>query len=489
MADRIEKGSKGIYVKQDGGLKVHVIGDRVWGDVAEKEKFWHHKGQFTEPLTLPQAYDIIDPCVDLGEGVVLRELSPRLAPTAIMMDGKVWFDGRANVITYGDRKKLVKDEDDVEMLVPDPVILGNIRTGCHSVEDWLEMNPDATDGIYTRSKRWDVTPPIEVFQMIHDKLKEETGTDIKVSSMGVLGKGGKDGVWATIKLPAVHGDIINYLGTGVDEYMTIFIDHMGSMYVIQTNVLTVCYNTWQLGLARASREFKVDHRNGALGRLTEAFQDVWNGFIDGRRMVHDAMIHLRGTDIETDLMKAMVDSAFPYPNEPLANFKGKRSEKERWGEYFRKVEQTNARRDFAMMAWEDPQKIQSDYDLQLGVVEGSEGTGFAGVQIITGINTYAPTRSIDNWRRSMLKGDLGRSTRNAISTAFAGGDYTFYEQSGERAIRETDAGWGEGVDYPDSIRSFYAEEFETADVNDGIFNPFSTHTLAVEKLPKVTRAN
>lgn len=474
----IRRNDRGLYIPVKEGKPVRVTDARTFA----KEVAWHGLNKvveggvriMTEREYDANAYTYIDTAIPMKDGVRYDDLNTIAEVEAFLADGgRLIYDldteihpvyievgGRRIMTEYGmivnsaTRSTLVGEASNARW-VPDPNVMAPVRTGITSEDGWLEYNPDGKP--YTRSPRYEVVTPRHVFKMLDEVLYEETGLHMKAHSAGALGEDGDKGVWISVPLPKWHGDVMRLIDTDVESYMTLFNDPIGTMYVVETDIMTVCMNTWIMALSRATRRLKVDHQLGAKDRLREAMKGIWEQFTEGQKLIQEAVVHLANSKVTEEQAWLAAQQAYPLPGRPDPELVGVSSYDDRVEIFERNVERALASRDAFMQLYSNPRQARVELGAELGIPEHLEGTAFAVAQTATFLQTYAPSRSDDNVIRDWFKGGRLRATNGALNALMGGGQL----QTDGFTSDKPDTVHVHGIGYPQALLD--AHEDDTAD--------------------------
>lgn len=466
LIDQDRRGLK-IITGAGEGSNIRLTSDRVFAQSTP----WHGLGEVWEhglPIYTPDnphrlnAYTAIDPPVYQKDGQVydldseeevgafladggerVYDLDTWLEPVYTQVGGTTLMTPWTLILNHGQRMKVVGEAGNARW-VPDPNFIGVEKSGLTTGGEWEKFNPEGRP--YTKSLRYEVVNPRDVFALVRDILYRETSMDMKAHSGGALGKDGSKGVWASIPLPEWNGDVMKAIGSEVDSYMTFFIDPMGLMYVVETSIMTVCYNTWMMALEGATRRLKVGHQLGAYERLGEALQGIWTAHKESQHLTQEIVMHLRDQKIEREQAALAAQALYPLPGRPDAELKGKMSLAERKQMYERNVLRTNKMREAFLTLYENPQQARAELGVELGIGAELEGTAFAAAQTATFLSTYDTTR-VENDVYAWVKGGKGKSTSAAIEALMRGG-----ELEDEYGIKVTVS----GVGYPQAVIDAYS---------------------------------
>lgn len=492
MSHKISADSRGLKIPVENGTAIRLTGDRVF----TRTPAWHTLGTQKEGGLIlidrdeewrESAYTYIDAGVftdDNGNtyefdtedearkflangGKVIFDLDTALQPIMIEAGGEQIMTEYAMIVNNLNRRQLVGEADDARW-IPDPTIIKPVRTGITSTEEWLEHNPDGEP--YTRSPRYEVITPRKLFSMMDEILQKETGMKMKAHSAGALGKDGSLGVFASVPLPRWHGDVMRAIGTDVESYMTFYNDPGGTMYVVETDILVVCYNTMIAALDNATRRLKVDHQLGAEDRMREALEGIWQANKEGQQMVQDITMFLRDQPLEDEQARLAAQAMFPLPGVPDRELVGVRSFDARYADYKRNVERALAMRNAFMELYNDPRRAKAELGVEVGIAPDVEGTGFAAMQTATFLASYYPGKD-DNVMRDWFKGERLRSSNAAINAIMGGGQL----ETGDYDTPEPVKVPVNGVGFPQSVLDAYSEDFEKAQAGDRRWSPLQTN--------------
>lgn len=487
----LTKDGKGLRVPVENGTAIRLTDARVWA----KESMWHLLGTIHEnglrifdkerPYGM-SAYTAFDAPVfgkdaerfefdtyaeveaflaDGGE--MIFDLDTQLHPIFVDVAGHKVMTEHAMIVNHATRQQLVGEANNARW-IPDPNIIAPVRTGLTTKSGWEKFNPEGEP--YTRSPHYEVVTPRKVFQMLDEVLYEETGMHMKAHSAGALGDGGSKGVWVSVPLPKWHGDVVTLIGTDVDSYMTLFNDPTGTMYVVETDIMTVCYNTWVAALSRATRRLKVDHQLGATERMREAMQGIWQQNKEGQQLVQEVVVHLAENKVEEEQVKLAAQAMFPLPGQPDRELIGVRSLDDRMKDYERNVDRALGMREAFVELFNNPREARTEFGIELGIAPQVEGTAFAAAQVGTFLQTYYPGKP-DNIMRDWFKGNRLRASNSAMNALMTGGELEVDNFKSE----EPEVVAVSGVGYPQSVLDAYADDIERARESETTFNVLQTN--------------
>lgn len=440
MSHQISRYNRGMRVTFDGsdGTPVRLTDERVFA----KEDMWHGLGSVfekglpiytVEPYEL-NAYTAIDSPVYMRDGEVYEfetvedvraflanggeaifDLDTEMKPIYIQVGGKRIMIEHAAVVN-GVLRTTVDSKGNI---IPAPNVLGTVRSGLTSEADWKRMNKGQSG--YTRSANYEVITPRQTFAMMADLLYRETGISMNAASAGALGKHGEKGVWCSVPMPTWDGDVVSALGVeGVKSYLTFFIDPLGTMYVVETDIMVVCMNTWMMALERATRRLKVDHQLGAAERFRTALEGVWTANKEGQQLIQATAMWLRDNRVAEENVRLAAQAAFPMPGKPDVELVGVQSLDARRKAYEREVERVLALRSAFCDLHENPQAARSEFGVELGITPDNEATGFSLAQALSFVQTYYPGKP-DNVIYSWFKGDRVKGFNAGLSSIMGGG--------------------------------------------------------------------
>lgn len=475
------KDGKGIKIPTESGAPVRLTDARVFTQSTP----WHNLGKvFQDELTLTSspsyalnAYTAIDPPIftkggrrfefdNFSEieaflsdgGRVVYDLDTELLPSYANIGGRFQMVPYAYVVNNNAAQVFNGDE-----WVLQPNIIDQVPSGITSEDDWKRLNDDDYSG-YTRSLRYEAIPPRRVFKMLDEILRKETGLQMKAHSAGALGKNGSKGVWGSVPLPKWHGDVVRALQTDVESYLTFYIDPVGTMYVVETDILVVCQNTLIMALGSAARKMKVEHNLGAEDRLRTALEGVWEANKEAQQLVQATMMHLRDTEVSTEQVQLAAQGMYPLPGKPDEELVGVTSYNARRQIWERNVHRTLAMREAFVALWENPSHYEEELGITMGIPDELANTGFAATQVATFLGTYYPGK-LDNVVTSFIKGNRLKNTNSAINGVLMGGNLEVDGYlSGEPETVKV-----KGVGLPQELKEAYRTR-----ISNGGYSPIQT---------------
>lgn len=387
--DNITATPKG-YVIENRGKKIKIAGYVVTGNIdGDPINQWHQKGAEGVSLNVREVAEQFD---------LAHRFQHWYQPISIENRGKRYRTDQSFIIR--------QDDPDFD----EPIIFGDpVKTGKLTDEEWKALNPDVSDNKWTKSEHHELINYDVAADLFAKHCRGEFGETPMVTSMGLLGEHGGDGLFITTKLPKWDDRIADQLGTAVREYFTVWISPQNMMYAFNTSIVALCQNTLSWGLNNASHQVRFGHHKGATGDYIRAMKMVYGQAMTAREEAQGLALKMVDVPMNPDRFKVLLEGVYPDPLEIDTDRLTLSTDEQRKKLRERKLAKSEAYRAAAVEIFTNEQ-----FHEKAGITDQTKGSSFAAWQAITYMESHRQIRNAESRWTSLANGDRNLNIRRGF---------------------------------------------------------------------------